>query len=145
MSGDWVDDIREMYDKFGFFEAVSKMDKDVLSEFLRFRIRFLKEEFTETSLADSPDELVDGLIDLCVVAIGTLELFGSDSRRAWDDVLRANLRKTVGRKENRSNAFGFPDLIKLGDWKAPCHDDNCGRLIDVFKKAKYIDHDLSRS
>ena len=37
------------------------------------------------------EEVVDGLIDLCVVAIGTLDALGVDPYRAWDEVHKANM------------------------------------------------------
>ena len=50
-----------------------------LNNFLHFRVAFLKEEFDETFKATGEkdaEEIVDGLIDLCVVAIGTLDAIG---------------------------------------------------------------------
>jgi len=73
-------------------------------------------------------EIVDALIDLCVVAIGTLDAFGVDAHKAWDEVLQANLNKEPGVKESRPNPFGLPDLIKPEDWEAPNHIENTGRL-----------------
>ena len=78
MSKDWVKDIKDMQTKYGTREWVEKNPQQ-LKRFLEFRIDFLKEELEETESAlinmDS-EEVVDGLIDLCVVAIGTLDAFG---------------------------------------------------------------------
>ena len=74
-------------------------------------------------LKDAPG-MVDGIIDLCVFAIGTLEVFGVDANKAWDEVYKANMSKEVGIKEGRPNPLGLPDLVKPDDWQGPVHEDN---------------------
>ena len=133
MSNDWVKDIHDMQTKFGTRDAVAKMDKDKLLAFLTFRLKFLQEELDETKAAllnGDSEEIVDGLIDLCVVAIGTLDAYGVDPYKAWDEVLDANMSKEVGVKEGRPNPLGLPDLIKPEGWKAPSHEGNHGMLPD---------------
>lgn len=133
MSNDWVKDIHDMQTKFGTRDAVEKMDKDKLLAFLTFRLKFLQEELDETKSAlinGDPEEIVDGLIDLCVVAIGTLDAYGVDPYKAWDEVLDANMSKEVGVKEGRPNPLGLPDLIKPEGWTAPSHEGNHGMLPD---------------
>ena len=130
MSKDWVKDINEMHSKYGVHEWV-KNNPEKLKEFLEFRMDFLLEELTETRdavAAGDPEEIVDGLIDLCVVAIGTLDSFNVDAHKAWDKVHKANMAKTVGIKESRPNPLGLPDLIKLEEWIAPSHKNNHGIL-----------------
>jgi len=136
MSKDWVKDINEMHAKYGvhkWMQAQMQSDVDwkVLDEFLKFRLKFLDEELDETKKAvveRDPEEIVDGLIDLCVVAIGTLDAFGVDAHKAWDEVHRANMAKEPGVKESRPNPLGLPDLIKPEGWTAPSHEDNHGNL-----------------
>ena len=140
MSKDWVQDIHDMHAKYGVDKWVSEKiingDTKKLQAFLKFRLAFLDEELTETINAagvKDPEEIVDGLIDLCVVAIGTLDSFGIDAYQAWDRVHAANMAKAVGVKESRPNQLGLPDLIKPKDWKAPDHSDNHGYLPRAFK------------
>ena len=135
MSKDWVKDIHDMHDKYGVHEwmALREMnnERELLQQFLDFRIKFLKEELDETSKAvqdKDPEEIVDGLIDLCVVAIGTLDAFGIDAHKAWDEIHNANMSKEPGVKESRPNPLGLPDLIKPEGWKGPSHRDNHGYL-----------------
>ena len=133
MSQNWVQDIALMHSKYGVKQWVAD-NPDKLEELLHFRISFLKEEYEETFKAageKDPEEIVDGLIDLCVVAIGTLDAFGIDSEKAWDAVLRANMSKEVGVKETRPNPLGLPDLIKPEGWTAPSHEDNHGKLHNI--------------
>lgn len=129
MSTNWVKDIEVMHQHYKAKDHVKTLSKKQLENFLNFRIRFIDEELTELSEAyNSADDTVDALIDICVVAIGTLQLFDVDANLAWDRVLTANMSKTVGVKATRPNPLGFPDLIKPPGWIAPSHTDNIGCL-----------------
>ena len=132
MSRNWVMDIEIMHTKYGVNEKVKEFDANKLAAFLEFRINFLKEELTELQNAQSGDDAVDALIDLCVVAIGTLDSMGVDSYKAWEQVLNANLAKEVGIKATRPNPLGLPDLIKPEGWKSPSHADNIGLFSKIF-------------
>jgi predicted HAD superfamily Cof-like phosphohydrolase len=131
---DWANDIYMMHNKFGvrdWFEA-NKGDKDLMAKYLRFRLKMCTEELNETidaALFDKDsEEIVDGLIDLCVFAIGTLDVFGVDANDAWDRVYSANMAKEPGIKPGRPNPFGLPDLLKPSGWTAPSHEGNHGNL-----------------
>lgn len=133
MSKNWVKDIHLMQGKYLTRQWV-KDNPSKWKDFLAFRLDFLEEELTETVKAfaqNDPEEIVDGLIDLCVVAIGTLDAFGVDPYKAWDEVLEANMAKEVGVKESRPNPLGVPDLIKPNDWKAPSHKGNHGKFNNI--------------
>lgn len=140
MSKDWVKDIHEMHAKFGVHDWVKKEldlpeEWQKLHQFMSFRLNFLEEELNETIKAykdKDAEEVVDGLIDLCVVAIGTLDAFGVDAYKAWDQVHNANMEKEPGVKESRPNPLGLPDLIKPKDWVGPEHNDNTGNISDSF-------------
>jgi len=130
---DWVTDIYDMHYKFGFHEWLeeNQNNSEIMKKLLEFRLNFLEEELSETWWAfenNDPEEIVDGLIDLCVVAIGTLDLFDIDSRKAWAEIHEANMSKQRGIKEGRPNPFNLPDLVKPKDWKAPSHEGNHGTI-----------------
>ena len=129
MSTNWVRDMNNMHAKYGVHKWV-KNNPDKLRKYLEFRINFLQEELDETQRAafiyEDPEEIGDGLIDLCVVAIGTLDAFGVDANAAWDEVLKANMAKEVGVKPERPNPLGLPDLMKPEGWEPPSHEDNTG-------------------
>ena len=131
MSTNWVRDMNNMHAKYGVHKWV-KNNPDKLRKYLEFRINFLQEELDETQRAafiyEDPEEIVDGLIDLCVVAIGTLDAFGVDANAAWDEVLKANMAKEVGVKPERPNPLGLPDLMKPEGWEPPSHEDNTGKF-----------------
>ena len=133
MSINWVEDIHQMQTKYKTREWVNN-NPEKLKEFLKFRVAFLQEELDETREAymiGDAEEVVDGLIDLSVVAIGTLDAFGVDPYKAWDEVLKANMQKEVGKKSTRPNPLGVPDLVKPDDWKAPSHKGNHGKFNDI--------------
>lgn len=131
MSEKWVNDIEDMHHKFGVHEwfEKNKHNKELMRTYLRFRLNMVEEELNETREAiDSkdPEEIVDGLIDLCVFAIGTLDVFGVDAVKAWNEIYSANMAKDVGVKPGRPNPFGLPDLIKPDGWIGPNHSGNHG-------------------
>lgn len=138
MSKDWVRDIYTMHLHYKTHEVMEKMDSDKLTKFLEFRINFLQEELDELKNAQGPEDVVDALIDLCVVAIGTLDAYNVDAYKAWNEVLEANMNKEVGVKEGRPNPLGLPDLIKPPGWTAPSHWNNHGDLVDVKFKNETI-------
>jgi len=130
---DWVNDIYMMHNKFGVRDwfLANCNNKELMDKYLKFRLSMCKEELDETLDAldaKDPEEIVDGLIDLCVFAIGTLDVFGVDANDAWDRVYEANMAKSPGVKEGRPNKFGLPDLIKPDGWVAPSHIGNHGNL-----------------
>ena len=129
----WVQDIADMHTKYGVNPKVREFDKEKLEKFLQFRIAFLQEELDEMKSATKGDDVVDALIDLCVVAIGTLNAFEIDSQTAWKRVHEANMNKEVGIKASRPNPLGLPDLIKPAGWKAPSHAKNHGLLSKLEK------------
>tara|TARA_B100000287_G_scaffold233633_1_gene219966 strand:+ start:4006 stop:4416 length:411 start_codon:yes stop_codon:yes gene_type:complete len=136
MSTNWVKDINDMHAKFGVHDWMEKNkdNPELLKQFLEFRIRFLEEELNETKQAAidiNREEIVDGLIDLCVVAIGTLDAFGVDAYKAWDTIHKANMSKEPGVKESRPNPLGLPDLIKPEGWEGPSHKDNYALLDNI--------------
>ena len=145
MNSKWVSDIADMHTKFGVNKVLRQLDRDKLEAFLKFRIDFLQEELDEMRKAvvdrqarkidasTAADDTVDALIDLCVVAIGTLNAFDVNADEAWNRVHRANMTKEVGIKESRPNPLGLPDLIKPEGWTAPTHADNVGMLNKVFE------------
>ena len=141
MSKNWFHDMKVMHQKFGvnkWMQAEQQSDVEFkrLNKFMQFRLAMMQEELDETKKAyeeQNAEEMVDGMIDLCVFAIGTLEVFGVDANKAWDEVYKANMSKEVGIKEGRPNPLGLPDLMKPDDWQGPVHEDNCGNISDSFQ------------
>ena len=136
MSDNWVNDIEDMHDKFGvhdWFQA-NRGDKDLMQKYLMFRMLMIGEEYQETLSAinnSDAEEVVDGLIDMCVFAIGTLDVMGVDANEAWNKVYNANMAKSPGVKPGRPNRFGLPDLLKPSGWTPPAHEGNHGDLPNI--------------
>jgi predicted HAD superfamily Cof-like phosphohydrolase len=143
-----VSDIYDMHEKFGVHAWVDQQikkyviddenrDHNLLHTYLKFRIDFLQEELTEMKTAfaeENTTEIVDALIDLMVVALGTLDAFNINTEKAWNEVHVANMRKEPGVKPSRPNPLGLPDLIKKPDWIGPDHNYNVGFLPYCFIK-----------
>lgn len=141
----WVADMQAMHQKFGVNPVVREFDKQKARAFLEFRIRFLQEELDEMSKAlndfdagiidgtKAADDVVDAAIDLCVVAIGTLDAYDVNPYTAWNIVWQKNMEKEVGVKASRPNPLNMPDLIKPIGWTPPSHADNIGILTKVFE------------
>ena len=141
MSKNWFHDMKVMHQKYGvnkWMQAEQQSDVPIkrLKEYMEFRLGMMQEELDETKeafeLKDAPG-MVDGIIDLCVFAIGTLEVFGVDANKAWDEVYKANMSKEVGIKEGRPNPLGLPDLVKPEGWTGPNHEGNHGNITDSFQ------------
>ena len=141
MSTNWFKDMQDMHKKYGvnkWMQAELQSDGDwrKINKFMQFRIGMMQEELDETKNAfekKDAEEIVDGIIDLCVFAIGTLEVFGVDANKAWDQVYKANMSKEVGIKEGRPNPLGLPDLVKPEGWEGPTHKGNHGNITDSFQ------------
>ena len=114
------EDIHVMYYRFGF--PIPKEPQLIDPELMSDRMNFLNEELAETGEAYDEDDLpevIDGLIDLIVVAVGTLALMGVDSQAHWNEVLRANMAKESGVKPGRTMRY---DLYKPEGWVPPDHE-----------------------
>jgi len=138
MSKNWVEDLADMHKKYGMREWLeeNRDNPEMMKKLIEFRLNFLMEELLETYKAHTSgdsEEMIDGLIDMCVVAIGTLDFFDIDTNKAWDEVHSANMKKERGVKPGRPNPLGLPDLMKPGGWQKPSHKDNHGVLTGVYE------------
>lgn len=108
--------------------------EDLTLERLAFRFELLQEEFNELQIARSANdtpEMVDALIDIVVIALGTLHLSGVNVAQAWTEVHQANMSKLKGTKPGRPSD-GW-DLYKPLNWKSPDHSNNTGNLNTLIK------------
>lgn len=111
-------DVRKMYLKFGL---IAGNELPQIPETIQVRLDHLTEELDETVLAvkeNKLDDVIDGLIDLMVIAAGTLEMCGVDGQKHWDEVHRANSAKERGVHPKRGHSV---DLIKPEGWVGPDH------------------------
>lgn len=137
MTTNWVGDIELLHSKMEQSGAARSWDAEKLKKFLQFRVWFLEEEMQEIRDAESAEDVVDGLVDLCVVAIGTLDHFDVDAHEAWNRIQKANMAKKPGIKPNRPNPLGLPDMMKPEGWVGPDHSGNHGLLEKVIFPVDY--------
>ena len=129
---DLIKDIQELHARFGVTKIVAQMDFMLLDAWFNHRIEFLQEEINEMQEANSPELVVDALVDLVVVALGTLEAFNVDLSKAFNAVQEANMKKVAGANPNRPNKFNLPDLCKPEGWEPPSHQGNVGYFEQLF-------------
>lgn len=115
-----TDDVRLFHEKFGLtYEGGPRILPDTLYD---FRYTFLCEELAEYAEAwenKNITKMLDALVDLCYVLMGTAYLHGFDFAGAWDEVHRANMRKVrAERPGDTKRDFQF-DVVKPAGWQPP--------------------------
>ena len=133
----WKEDIKHLNNKYHIRDFINDLvkhkNKSLLIDYLKFRADFIHEELQELYLSieeQNPEDVVDALIDIIVVALGTLDCFDVRIDESWRAVHKANMTKEVGVKKERPNPLGLPDLSKPEGWEPPSHDGNHGNLTD---------------
>lgn len=112
--------VKAMHEHFGIplQQTPGLLDEETMN----FRLKFLAEELNETWEAwENADleSLADGLIDLCIVALGTAAMMGLPFNDMFVEVHEANMRKVrVEHPAESKRGHGF-DLKKPVDWKGP--------------------------
>jgi len=108
-------DIDDFHKKFKFQQG--KGIKSANYNFGNWRVDFLMEEIAElTDALDNKDdvEILDALVDICYVAMGTAWLLGLPFEEAWKEVQRSNMEK-IRQASDRSEF----DVVKPEGWTAP--------------------------
>ena len=132
-----IGDIKKLNRYYKIYRFINKADDEDKMSYLQFRANFIQEELNELFTAidnQESDEVVDAFIDIIVIALGSLDAFDVDIKKAWKRVHHANMKKEIGIKDSRPNPLGLPDLVKPKDWQAPQHFDNVGKL-------DFLDHE----
>ena len=129
-SNDPIAQIERMNSKYGFNEI--PLTKEILNFKLSCCIEELSETMNAANVNHDADGIVDGLVDLSIFAIGILYNAGVDVRKAFTEVMKANLQKERGIKPTRPNSGGV-DLIKPEGWMPPSHKDNLGEFKNLYE------------
>jgi len=137
---DPVKDIEEFHKKFGL--EYDGKPRSLEPELSRFRRDFMKEELREyedhavslqfelglekldqEKVAKHLEEMLDGLVDLVYVVLGTSHIHGFDFKEAWHRVHAANMAKVRVAKISDSKRGSAYDVVKPEGWTAPDHSD----------------------
>lgn len=122
-----IRDIEEFNRKFGL--PVNSRELFAHASWLDYRMKFLLEELAETMQAvEDKDlhEVLDGLVDIMYVAVGTAVSLGLPIEEAWNRVHKANLEKVRVEAPEQSKRKSSFDLVKPPGWKRPVFDDLLG-------------------
>lgn len=134
---DPVRDIAEFHHKFQLmYNDIPRLLPDEISD---FRIDFMREELDEYQLATSSsqvrggkdvegithdlEKMLDAMVDLVYVALGTSYLHGFNFRTAWIRVHQANMKKKRAEHRGESSRNSTFDVVKPEGWVAPTHRD----------------------
>ena len=88
-------DIDRFHKKFGF-EKNNKVGIPEDAELVNFRTSFLMEELSEYTNAivkKDTAEVLDALVDIVYIALGTAWLFNLPFEKAWKEIQAANMKK----------------------------------------------------
>lgn len=128
-TGDFFADIQKFQAHFGFDKQGPEL------RFLKNQLDFLTEELTESKEAfvdGDAEAFFDGILDIAVVAIGTLEFAARGrGREGWIRVMNKNFAKEIGSNPKRPDSGGV-DLIKPEGWTPPILSDLVMKLQEVF-------------
>jgi len=111
---------------------------DLTNDEIDYRLGFLEEEYLETKKAfkeNNTEEIIDGLLDLVYVAIGTLTLMEMSEvqiREHWSEIQRANMTKerSSGDGDVRSKRGHSLDVVKPEGWTPPDHQTILKKYAD---------------
>lgn len=119
----YFDDIKFLHEQHDIhYEGKPRL---LIGDELYLRMKLLREEHEEyrnACLLNDPHEILDALVDICVVAIGTAAQHGYDFDTAWHRVLKANLAKRPAKTEEeieKTKRKIKNDLYKPEGWTAP--------------------------
>ena len=116
-------DVGRFHQKFGLpTSGVTVPTSPLDPETLRFRVEFMREElneFIEAAEAEDAAGMLDALIDLVYVAMGTAHLAGFPWEAGWALVQQANMAKVRATSASESKRGSSLDVVKPEGWTAP--------------------------
>ncbi len=120
----YLKDVADFHTKFNVPQPRNPAFPD--ADMTSFRLNFLREELTEIEdavIEEDLEKVLDGLIDIVYVALGTALVFGLDFDVGWNRVQYANMQKIAGLPTERHGQF---DVSKPVGWEPP----QLGDLVD---------------
>lgn len=118
-----LDDIADFHFKFGLEQTEMKVELHPNEWELRHK-RLIEEiqEYREAAEMDDDEAVLDALVDIVYIALGTAYRRGWDFAEAWRRVHDANMSKERGRANNSKYGSQF-DIVKPEGWVGPSHAD----------------------
>ena len=114
-------DVVAFHEKFGidYKGGVRFLDKG-LQKFRDARLREELAEYQHACDAANPEGMLDALVDLVYIALGTAHIHGFHKfDEAWRRVHAANMQKVNMSVENPSKHGHVTDIVKPKGWVAP--------------------------
>lgn len=115
---DMLKDVNDFHNLFGF--EMRKIGEEPNSNLLNFRLKFMAEKLEQVNVAmgrKDMAEVLNSVVDLTYVALGTAWLLNLNFPLAWVYVHDANMKKerAVGASEQGSDF----NIVKPDGWKKP--------------------------
>ena len=126
-----VTDIRDFHEKFNI--SYDGPPRALPEDLARFRIKFIEEELNEYIKAEAEGDIVemlDALVDMVYVILGTAYLQGLPFNQAWDEVHKTNMAKVNAKPED--NARHSTDIVKPEGWVPP----DLKSILELFGEHK---------
>lgn len=114
----YYDMVSEFHEKFDLKTIGFTLPDDVI----KYRLSFIEEELEELRKAyadQNPEEILDALVDIVYVCLGTSYFHGFDFDEAFARVHRANLSKQRATDPSQSKRGSQLDLVKPPGWVKP--------------------------
>lgn len=112
---DMFKDVMEFHRKFNLERPENRMDLEIF----KIRLKHITEEvieFHQAFVNGDSAEVLDALIDLVYVALGTAELMNFPFEAGWDEVHKANMKKVRAKTSEESKRGTAFDVIKPEGW-----------------------------
>lgn len=118
------EDVADFHKKFGIPTAGSEPCRIPDHQVLEYRIKFLNEEleeFEEACARGSLTDMLDALVDLAWVAMGTAHYMKAPFDEAWAEVRRANNERVLVTRENcpPEKQYRRDMVMKPPGWRGP--------------------------
>lgn len=117
-------DVGKFLTKFGLDNANARVGPrpELPRELIDFRLRFLKEELEELTIAYAQNDtagVADALVDLAYVALGTAHLHGFPWEMLFYEVHASNMKKVRATRVEDSARGSVYDIVKPRGWQKP--------------------------
>lgn len=113
----YADMVADFHKHFGITEP-----QPWTQDLIQYRQKFLSEEYREilrAYLQNDKEQVLDGLVDLTYVSIGTAYLHGFNFDEAFKRVHSANMKKIKARTADESKRGHILDIVKPEGWQPP--------------------------